>query len=175
MKRVIQIKLLPSAEQAEALEQTMRRFNAACTWVAERESRFRRHTNHVLSKRIVEKAKDTGRGIALEDLKGIREQIRFRKPQRNRMGSWGFDQLKQFIAYKAQQTGVMLKIIDPAYTSRMCSHCGHVDAANRSCQSRFCCKQCGLKAHADCNAARNIRARALVNEPIVSAYPAAAG
>ena len=36
MKRVIQIKLLPSAEQAEALEQTMRRFNAACTWVAER-------------------------------------------------------------------------------------------------------------------------------------------
>ena len=142
---------------------------------AERESRFRRHTNHVLSKRIVEKAKDTGRGIALEDLKGIRERIRFRKPQRNRMGSWGFDQLKQFIAYKAQQTGVMLKIIDPAYTSRMCSHCGHVDAANRSCQSRFCCKQCGLKAHADCNAARNIRARALVNEPIVSAYPAAAG
>ena len=142
---------------------------------AERESRFRRHTNHVLSRRIVEKAKGTGRGIALEDLKGIRDRIRFRKPQRNRMGSWGFDQLKQFIAYKAQQTGVMLKIVDPAYTSRMCSHCGHVDAANRSCQSRFCCKRCEHTAHADCNAARNIRARALVNEPIVSAYAAAAG
>ena len=36
MKRVIQIKLLPTAEQADALEETMRRFNAACNWVAER-------------------------------------------------------------------------------------------------------------------------------------------
>ena len=36
MKRVIQIKLLPTPEQAAALEETMRRFNAACNWVAER-------------------------------------------------------------------------------------------------------------------------------------------
>ena len=142
---------------------------------AERESRFRRHTNHVLSKRIVEKAKDTGRGIALENLKGIRDRIRFRTPQRNRITSWGFDQFRQFVTYKAEQAGVMLKLVDPAYTSQTCSSCGHVERGNRSCQSRFCCKQCGHQAHADCNAARNIRARALVNEPIVSAYSAAAG
>ena len=36
VKRVIQIKLLPTAEQAAALEETMRRFNAACNWVAEK-------------------------------------------------------------------------------------------------------------------------------------------
>ena len=36
VKRVVQIKLLPTAEQADALEQTMRRFNAACNWVAEK-------------------------------------------------------------------------------------------------------------------------------------------
>ena len=36
MKRVIQIKLLPTAEQSDALEETMRRFNAACNWVAEK-------------------------------------------------------------------------------------------------------------------------------------------
>ena len=35
MKRIIQIKLLPTAQQAGALEQTMRRFNTACNWVAE--------------------------------------------------------------------------------------------------------------------------------------------
>ena len=143
--------------------------------IAERESRFRRNTNHVLSKRLVEKAKDTRRGIALEDLKGIRQRTRFRKPQRNRMGSWGFDQLRQFITYKAQQAGVLLKIVDPAYTSQMCSQCEHVERGNRSCQSRFCCKRCGHQTHADCNAARNIRARALVNAPQVSAYSVAAG
>ena len=36
VKRIIQIKLLPTASQAGALEQTLRRFNAACTWLAER-------------------------------------------------------------------------------------------------------------------------------------------
>ena len=142
---------------------------------AERESRFRRNTNHVLSKRIVEKAKGTGRGVALEDLKGIRDRIRFRKPQRNRIGAWGFDRLRQFITYKAEQAGVKLLLVDPRHTSQMCSQCGHIERGNRSAQSRFRCKQCGHQAHADCNAARNIRARALVSEPIVSAYAATAG
>ena len=38
--------------------------------LAGRESRFSRHTNHVISKQIVAEAKGTGRGIAIEDLKG---------------------------------------------------------------------------------------------------------
>src|SRR6516162_8422830 len=42
--------------------------------VAGKEARFRRHENHCISKAIVEAAKDTGRGIALEDLQGIRER-----------------------------------------------------------------------------------------------------
>ena len=166
---------LQSAADLAANHRRRKRIRKKLKRIADRESRFRRNTNHVLSKRLVAKAKDTARGIALEELKGIRERIRFRKPQRNRMGSWGFDQLRQFITYKAEAAGVLLKIVDPKYTSRMCSQCGHVEAANRSSQSRFCCKQCGLLDHADCNAARNIRAKALVNEPIVSAYAAAAG
>ena len=166
---------LQSAADLAANHRRRKRIRKKLKRIAERESRFRRNTNHVLSKRLVAKAKGTGRGIALEDLKGIRGRIRFRKPQRNRMGSWGFDQLRQYIAYKAQQAGVLLKIVNPAYTSQMCSQCGHVERGNRSSQSRFCCKQCGHQAHADCNAARNIRARALVNEPIVSAYSVAAG
>lgn len=166
---------LQSAADKAANARKRKRIRKKLKRTAECESRFRRNTNHVLSKRLVEKAKGTLRGIALEDLKGIRQRTRFRTPQRNRMGSWGFDQLRQFITYKAQQAGVMLKIVDPAYTSQMCSSCGHVERGNRSCQARFCCKRCGHQAHADCNAARNIRARALVNAPIVSAYSVAAG
>ena len=40
-----------------------------------RQARFQKHTNYCISKRIVQKAQDTGRGIALEDLKGIRERV----------------------------------------------------------------------------------------------------
>ncbi|MYF93163.1 MAG: IS200/IS605 family element transposase accessory protein TnpB [Gemmatimonadetes bacterium] len=143
--------------------------------IGDREARFRRNTNHCISKQLVAKAKDTTGGIALEDLKGIRKRIRFRKPQRVRIAGWGFDQLRQFIAYKAQQAGVKLMLVDPKHTSQMCSQCGHIERANRSSQSKFRCKQCGYQAHADYNAARNIRARALVNAPIVSAHSVAAG
>ncbi len=48
----------------------------------QKEQRFRKDANHVISKRLVEKAKDTQSGIALEDLKGIRDRARFRKTQR---------------------------------------------------------------------------------------------
>ena len=166
---------LQSAADLAANARKRKRIRKKLKRIGDRVARFNRNTNHTISKRIVAKAKDTGRGIALEELKGIRERIRFRKPQRARMGSWGFDQLRQFIAYKAQQAQVMLAIVDPKHTSQMCSECGHVERGNRSSQSRFCCKQCGYTAHADYNAALNIRARALVSEPIVSAYSAAAG
>src|SRR6185295_6298472 len=53
-----------------------------------REANFRRSENHRIAKRLVNKAKDTGRGLALEDLEGIRDRARFRKPQRARMSGW---------------------------------------------------------------------------------------
>ena len=141
---------------------------------ARKEANFRRNTNHVLSKRIVEQAKGTIRGIALEDLKGIRDSIRFRKPQQARMAGWAFDQLRQFIAYKAQAAGVQVRLVDPKHTSQMCSQCEHVERANRLSQSRFCCRRCGHQAHADVNAARNIQARALCQRAYSFGLPTAA-
>lgn len=49
-----------------------------------RERRFKKNTNHEIAKELVERATDTRRGIALEDLKGIRESTRFRQSQRDR-------------------------------------------------------------------------------------------
>ncbi len=64
-----------------------------------RESRFRRDVNHTISKRIVEKAQDTGRGIALEDLQGLRARVTVRQPQRATLHTWSFFDLRQKIAY----------------------------------------------------------------------------
>ena len=128
----------------------------------DKEARFRRHQNHVISKAIVRDAKRTDRGIALEDLEGIRERVTARGGERrNRLGSWGFAQLGGFIVYKARLAGVAVEFIDPAYTSRTCHECGHCERSNRQSQGRFHCQACDHRAHADVNAARNIRARAL--------------
>lgn len=131
------------------------------------ESRFATHTNHVISKAIVAKAKDTKSLIALEDLKGIRGRTTVRKNQRATHHSWGFYQLAKFIEYKALLAGVSVIYVDPRNTSRECISCGHIDKANRKSQSLFSCVQCGYTANADLNAAMVIanRGRAAVNQP----------
>lgn len=133
--------------------------------IKRKQSRFQRDTNHVLSKRIVATAQGTTRGIALEDLQGIRARTRLRRQQRARHANWGFAQLRAFLTYKAALVGVPLALVDPRYTSQTCHECGAIDRANRRSQSDFLCTSCGHAAVADVNAARNIRARAAVNRP----------
>ena len=130
-----------------------------------REQRFATDTNHCISKQLVKTAQGTTRGIALEDLKGIRERVTATKRHRRVLRSWAFNQLRQFIAYKAQRDGVEVRVVDPAYTSQECRQCGHIAKANRPSQSIFVCVVCGFSAHADTNAACVIARRAAVNRP----------
>ncbi|MFF7883829.1 RNA-guided endonuclease InsQ/TnpB family protein [Streptomyces sp. NPDC020794] len=125
-----------------------------------KEMRRARDINHKIAKHVVAEAERTGRGIALEDLTGIRERVRLRKPQRATHSSWAFSQLGVFIGYKARRAAVAVVHVDPAYTSRTCAECGHVDKANRVSQAWFACRNCGFVDHADRNSSRNIRARA---------------
>ena len=53
-----------------------------------KEARFAADVNHQISKRIVAEAERTGCGIAVEELTGIRDRVRFRKPQRAMLHSW---------------------------------------------------------------------------------------
>src|SRR6266571_6043660 len=134
-----------------------------------KEARFKRNTNHVISKRIVQKAKANGQGIAIEDLRHIRTRTdsTVRRSQRNRHTSWSFAQLRSFLSYKAALAGIPLHLVDPRHTSRTCSVCGHCEKANRKSQADFHCVQCGFRCNADWNAAVNI-SRAQVKEPIVA-------
>ncbi len=125
------------------------------------EARFRKHTNHVISKVIVQTAERTGRGIALEELKHIRGRVTARRSQRSRLHSWSFGQLCFFVRYKAKRAGVPVVFVDPRYTSQACGACGLIDRRNRPNQATFKCIGCGHEAPADTNAARNIRQRAL--------------
>ncbi len=123
-----------------------------------REARFKKNTNHVIAKRIVLKAKATGQGIAIEDLRHIRTrtEARLKKSQRSRHTSWSFGQLRFFLSYKAALAGVPLHLVDPRNTSRTCSACGHCAKENRKSQASFCCVNCGHTENADRNAALNI-------------------
>jgi putative transposase len=133
-------------------------------------ARFARDTNHCISKTLITKAKDTFSLISLEDLEGIRERATVKKSQRRNHHSWSFNQLREFVTYKATIAGVPLVFIDPAYTSKECPICHHVSRSNSPTRDEFCCACCGFSDPADNVAALNIRARVAVNLPIVARF-----
>jgi putative transposase len=121
--------------------------------------------NQTLSKRIVKQAKEQNKGVAVEDLTGIRKRTekKIRKKQRGLRSRWSFHQLKSFIAYKCAMQGVPFVAVPPAYTSKTCSCCNHVGLR---VGKSFSCQNCGLIEDADVNAAINISTWGrIVNRP----------
>jgi len=140
-----------------------------------KEQRFARDVNHWISKQLVQIAKGTQRGIALENLEGIRDRVNVPRKRRNALHSWSFHQLRSFVTYKAQQLGVPVVLVDPRNTSRTCIACGGVDKRNRPTQAVFSCISCGFVAHADYVAAVNIGRRGAVNPPHANGRPGQPG
>ena len=133
--------------------------------ISKRVRNFKKHVNHCISKNIVSLSIGTKRGIGLEDLTFIRDRCEkwHRREQRSIFSSWSFAELRSFIEYKAQLSGITIVAVNPQNTSQQCSECGHTEKSNRVSQSEFICKNCNLHISADYNAALNIRGRAIVN------------
>ena len=139
--------------------------------IGNKEAEFRKQVNHLISKELVKRAKDTNSGISLEILKYIRSRTTVRHQDRAKHSSWAFAQLQSFIVYKAKISGVVVIFVDPRNTSRECSKCHYIAKRNRLTQSIFYCIKCAYKDNADHNAAKNIASRgkelwASVNMPI---------
>jgi putative transposase len=141
--------------------------------VSGKERRRVKHINHETSKSIVAEALRQGIGrIVMEDLTHIRTRIKAGKRMRSRLHRWAFRQLQTFLEYKARAAGIEVVYVDPAHTSQTCSACSSLGTRVKH---RFVCDQCGLRAHADLNASRNlariggtaVSPRAAVNTPDV--------
>jgi putative transposase len=68
--------------------------------------------------------------------------------------SWG--SLITKIKYKSEQMNVIIREINPAFSSQRCSRCGYIHKNNRKSQSDFHCDKCQYQIHADLNASKNI-------------------
>lgn len=131
--------------------------------LSQKENRFRKDCDHVISRRIVDAA-EPGSTVVLEDLTHIRGAMKAKRNQRRRMHSWSFARLQGFLEYKGKAEGITIDYVDPRYTSQKCSKCGHTKKRNRPSQSWFVCKKCGFQHNADLNAAKNIRQNYLASE-----------
>ncbi|MDB2283312.1 transposase [Halorubrum ezzemoulense] len=109
---------------------------------------------HRISKALVQEARENDcTAIAFENLTHIRKRI----SNASKFQQWAFRELQRHVDYKAEEYGIDVDDVAPAYTSQRCSHgeCGFTHEDNRE-GDEFECLKCGKQLHSDYNAARNI-------------------
>lgn len=97
---------------------------------------------------LVNKARHSRRGIALEDWSDFRR----------RRAAW-VDVWRK-VQYVAEQKGCAVRTVPSAWSSTTCPMCGYSSPGNRPRRGTFRCQSCGHVGQADKVAALNIMARA---------------
>ncbi|MGC6448539.1 MAG: RNA-guided endonuclease TnpB family protein [Rubripirellula sp.] len=131
--------------------------------------------NHQISRRLIDFAMQHRAGtIQLEDLSGMQDAL-----AGSFLGErWRYHELQEFIKYKAKEVGIIVKLVDPQYTSRRCYKCGDINEAftreyrdkNKPAGGGVCqyfCndKKCGAKdIDPDFNAAKNLATKDIAQE-----------
>jgi IS605 OrfB family transposase len=108
---------------------------------------------HRVANELVHEADERGcSAIAFENLTDIRDRM----ANARKSHEWAFHRLYKYVAYKAEERGIVVEQVNPKHTSQRCSSCGFTARENRSSQDTFCCQSCGYENHADYNAAKNV-------------------
>ena len=97
--------------------------------------------------------------IALEDLR-IANMVRNHHLSKSILDQ-GWAYLRHCLVAKAANAGRHLVLVDPAYTSKTCSTCGHLFQDLTLSDRWVTCSHCGLSLARDHNAAKNILQRAI--------------
>ncbi|AZH24803.1 RNA-guided endonuclease InsQ/TnpB family protein [Haloplanus aerogenes] len=120
-----------------------------------RELRYIRDVLHQTSNSIVEEAlRYDCDVIAFENLSHIRARTRASWGHR-----WAFRTLYEQVEYKAEAVGLTVKQVLARNTSKRCAECRFTATENRPTRNTFHCQECGARANADYNAAKNIGLR----------------
>jgi IS605 OrfB family transposase len=101
--------------------------------------------------------------VVVEKLKNMKykmkERGRLSKNIRSVFYNLSYRQVLSRIQMLCEENRVSFRSVLPYYTSQECSHCGHVEKANRLSQKSFVCLKCGFSDNADLNASKVILKR----------------
>lgn len=165
-KRQAQVKRLQKALKSASGGHGRKKKMKALERVKKSEAHFAESYCHYVSRTVVNFAlKHHAKYINIENLNGYdTSQFILR--------NWSYYKLQQYITYKAERYGIVVRKINPCYTSQVCSVCGHWEEGQRKTQASFECANPNCKSHekykygfnADFNAARNIAMSTLFME-----------
>ena len=131
---------------------------------------IRENKCHHISRHLV---KSSAKVFVLEDLKtknlsktakGSQEKsgknVKAKSGLNREILNIGWHKIESQLQYKARKESKVVFKINPSYTSQECADCGHIRPENRS-GIDFKCVSCGHVDHADINAAKVIKKRAI--------------
>lgn len=111
--------------------------------------------NHELRTFFMKEKPET---IVLEDLSFASWTRPMKSKVKYYLSSWCKGYLDERLEYLAEYFNCKVIYINPAYTSQVCSFCGHLDKNSRKGE-KFKCSNCGKEIDADINASINILKR----------------
>jgi transposase len=99
--------------------------------------------------------------IVMEDTVNINETVKSHGLSRRLLLRSGLVKIPERTKQKCDMRKIVFILVNSAYNSQRCSHCGYVhsDNRNKSDKSKFKCLNCGYKVNADYNASINIGVR----------------
>ncbi len=99
----------------------------------------------------------SGPVLILEKLTGIQtgNARRWGRKQRYLLNTWAYKVLRHCLEIQAEEHGVQVIFVNPAWSSRTCPRCGDARKENRI-GIDYHCKYCGYRNHADVVGATNL-------------------
>ncbi|ACB08303.1 transposase, IS605 OrfB family [Candidatus Korarchaeum cryptofilum OPF8] len=134
--------------------------------LAKYSGREKRRVNTILhkaSKVVAEIAAEEKVKPVMENLKNIRERIKYRRRMNRRLHSMPFRKVQFSISYKSIERGYKPEYIDAKNTSRMCPICGELNKPNGHI---YKCRKCGFQADRHFVAAWNIATKLQMCRPL---------
>ena len=128
--------------------------------ISNKESDWMKDQDHKISRAIINFALENNVSvIKLEQLANIRATTRTSHKNNKSLHNWSFYRLHSYTTYKAQLVGIRVELVNPAYTSQKCPHCG---LHNKAHDRLYKCS-CGYKHHRDIIGAINIMEAPVLN------------
>jgi putative transposase len=127
--------------------------------LAKYSGREKRRVNTILhkaSKIVAEIVAEERVKPVMENLKNIRERIKYRRRMNRRLHSMPFRKVQFSISYKSIERGYKPVYVNARNTSKMCPICGELNKPNGHI---YKCRKCGFQADRHIVAAWNIAAR----------------
>jgi putative transposase len=123
--------------------------------------RQQRDLLHQAARKVVDYCQAEGVSqIAMGDVRDIQTGVSLGKRTNQKVSQWPHGQFARYVREKAARLGMVVEWIDEAYSTKTCSHSGHVRSTTPRGR-RFRCPGCGARIHRDVNGSANICSKAV--------------